>query len=103
MFPMSTVGDNTLGGGAHGLQCCPHSLTGSIIMGSPNVYALGSPVARVMDNGAHTCPHCPINILATGSFTVHANNIPVVRVGDTVNECCGAGTVITGKATVFSG
>lgn len=96
------VGDMTVGTGSHGLKCCPHTIIGFVIIGSPDVYANEMNMARIGDITIHNCPHCPIGILLTGSPDVYANKIQVSRMGDSVNEVCGSGTVVTGSPDVIA-
>lgn len=99
----SRVGDTTVGTGTHGLKCCPHTFTGTIIQGSTNVTVNGRPAARKFDLTAHACPHCGVGIIIGGSQTVVANGIGTARVGDAVNEICGNGVIINGSGNVTSG
>ncbi len=71
---------------------------GSIIKGSPNVFANNKPVARVGDNvsghgkGPHRGP-----VMAAGSGNVLTNNIPTCRAGDPAtcgHPASGSGNVI---------
>ena len=93
--------DITIGFGTHGKNCCPHSIVGFIITGSPNVYTNGIMSGRTTDLGIHTCPHCGINIMLGGSSNTFINNLSSHRIGDPVSEICGAGISITGSPNVI--
>lgn len=93
----------TIGTGTHGLPCCPHTFTGTIITGKVTVLINGIPAARITDITAHACPHCGIGIIIGGSSTVNAGGIGVAHIGDPVNEICGSGAIIGGSSNVKSG
>lgn len=71
---------------------------GAIVQGSPNVFANGSPVARIGDavaghgKGPHAGP-----VMASGSGNVFTNNIQTCRAGDTAT--CGHPS--SGSGNVF--
>ena len=71
---------------------------GAIIQGSSNVFANGSPVARVGDavaghgRGSHRSP-----VMAAGSSNVFANGIAVCRAGDPAT----CGHPASGSSNVF--
>jgi len=99
---VTRVNDLTIGVGSHGGKCCPHTITGVVMIGSPDVFSNDLNNGRIGDIAIHDCPHCPIGILLTGSSDVYANGIPFSRLGDQVNEVCGSGTVITASSDVFA-
>ena len=89
---------------AHGNQCCPHSPSGPIIQGSPNVFINGLPAARKGDPGIHIfcCGPNKFNI-SGGSGTVFVNGKPLARKGDSTSHCGGSGSIQGGSGDVFSG
>ncbi|GHU52648.1 hypothetical protein AGMMS49975_08890 [Clostridia bacterium] len=88
---------------SHGAPCCPHSVTGIIIEGSPNSNANGLPVARFGDAVEHNCPHCGTGNVSSASGTVNANGKGVARLGDTVTYPGGSGTIVTASENVNVG
>ena len=102
MPALSRIGDITVGIANHGLECCPHSITGIRTTGSPDTFINNLASSRAnIDLSAHTCPHCGVNICVTGSPNVLTNNKLNHRVGDTVNEFCGTGTTVTGSPDTY--
>jgi uncharacterized Zn-binding protein involved in type VI secretion len=77
------VGSVTQGIGDHGLECCPHVVTGVIAQGSPDTFGEGKALARAnIDFAPHDCPHCPTSFIVQGSPDVFVNGYPLHRVGD---------------------
>ncbi|MHB1000107.1 MAG: PAAR domain-containing protein [Armatimonadota bacterium] len=79
---------------SHGCAACPHSVTGHIESGSPNVLVRGKPAARVGDNGHHsTC--CGPNTfkITSGDSGVLINGKPAARNGDATLHCGGKGNI----------
>ena len=103
MSQIARVTDTHEGICNHGLPCCPHSVTGTIVIGSPDVFANDLQVARLNDDVEHNCPHCGTGFISSCSSTVFANNIGVARLGDAVTYPAGSGTIITGSEDVFVG
>lgn len=87
----------------HGLPCCPHAVSGTIIEGSENVLTNGRNTARLNDKVIHNCPHCGTGHISSGSSSVLANGMPVARVGDKVSYPGGSGIIITGSDNVKAG
>jgi len=87
----------------HGLDCCPHNVTGVIVSASGNVNANGRGVARLEDSVTHNCPHCGTGKISSASGTVKANGKGVARLGDAVTYPGGRGTIITASGNVFAG
>lgn len=87
---------------SHGAKCCPHSVIGPAVSGSPNVFLEGLPMLRVGDPGVHSAC-CASNSwqCAAGSTDVFVNGIPAVRRGDATRHCGGAGAMVNGSTTVF--
>lgn len=85
---------------SHGAPCCPHSVTGTIIEGSPERSANGLNVARLNDKVEHNCPHCGTGFISSASSTVFANGRGVARLGDTVTYPGGSGTITTASGDV---
>lgn len=71
-------------------------INGTIIAGSPDVYATGFPVARVGDAGICNI-HGSVTV-ATGSLDVLTNGLPTARVNDTMS--CAA-VIISGAITII--
>ena len=104
MQPIATVNSISVGFGSHGSMCCPHSMTGVMVKGSPDTYAAGLNVVRVSDLGSHAgCPHCQTNLTVQGAVMVYANGISVSRAGDAETEVCGMGNIVSGINTVLAG
>lgn len=93
----SRLYDITIGIGSHGYPCCPHSIVGFRITGSPNHSTNNLPTSRVYDFAIHTCGHCGVNMCITGSPNKSINNLATHRVHDIVTEFCGIGTTVTGS------
>ena len=90
---------------SHGLLCCPHSVSGVFIQGSPNVLTNGRPTVRLNDALVSSCPHCGGvgGRASSASGTVFANGRGVVRAGDSVVYPGGGGTVNNGSPNVNAG
>jgi len=101
MPALSRLGDITIGIADHGLDCCPHTVVGVRISGSPDTKTNNQDTSRVTDIAVHTCPHCAINMCVTGSPNVITNNLQDHRVGDVVTEFCGVGNTVTGSPDTF--
>ena len=95
--------DNHMGICAHGAQCCPHSVIGTIVQGSPNVFVNGRPAARLNDMVRHSCPHCGVGWVDSASSSVFANGIPVARSGDRVRYPGGRGSILSGSSNTIVG
>ncbi|TNH04333.1 PAAR domain-containing protein [Testudinibacter sp. TR-2022] len=82
----------------------PPDPDGTIILGSPNVFANNLPLAyAAMDNSDVTIAckdHSPPTMIAEGSETVFVNGLPVARKGD--RTTCDA-KINSGSANVFIG
>jgi len=100
---VARVSDEHMGICSHGLPCCPHSVVGTIIEGSPNVNANDLAVARLGDPVVHSCPHCGTGNVASSSGTVKANGMGVAREGDAVIYPGGSGVITTASLDVFAG
>jgi len=89
---------------AHGCPACPHTATGMIIGGSPNVFVNSLPASRVDDMGIHAACCGPNMYTATkGSGTVIVNGKGVHRKDDEQAHCGGKGKSIAGSSDVFAG
>jgi uncharacterized Zn-binding protein involved in type VI secretion len=86
----------------HGAPCCPHSVVGTIIEGSPDTNANALPVARLNDNVIHDCPHCGTGYVSSASDTVIVNGRGVARLGDSVTYPGGGGTITTASPDVIA-
>lgn len=75
----------------------PGSHGGSVVTGSPNVYANGKKVARVGDT--YACPIHGPNPIVSGSPDAYANGVKVARVGD--STACGA-TLVDGSPDTYA-
>ena len=102
-MPLARVTDTHVGVCCHGAPCCPHNVVGSIVEGSPDVYANSLKVARLNDKVIHDCPHCGTGWISTASGTVRANGIGVARLGDSVTYPGGGGTIVTASNNVNAG
>jgi len=98
---LARIGDISIGTGTHGLPCCPHTIIGVIVTGSPNTNCNNKPVARKPDIVAHSCPHCGIGVTLTAATKTFCNNIPVHRLNDLVFWTCGIGVTITASPDTF--
>jgi uncharacterized Zn-binding protein involved in type VI secretion len=103
MPEIARVTDTHRGTCSHGQRCCPHSVTGTIIEGSPDTSANGLAVARLNDAVRHNCPHCGTGNISSASATVKANGIGVARIGDTVRYPGGSGVIVSGSENVKAG
>lgn len=97
------VGDMHVGICGHGAICCPHSVSGPIVEGSPNVFTNGRPQARLGDLVSHDCPHCGVGWISSASGSVFANSKGHARIGDTVVYPGGSGVIVESSTDVFSG
>jgi uncharacterized Zn-binding protein involved in type VI secretion len=99
------VTDINIGICNHGLPCCPHTITGMIITGSPQVIYDGLPAARFGDMTISSCPHCG----GVGGFCIGSTprnsigGIPGHRKGDPVIEPFGMSITITGSPKCSDG
>lgn len=105
MSAVTRVGDSTTGICDLGLPDCPHSISGTNSIGSPNVFINGKPAHRQGDIGSTNCPHGGTFTSVIGSSSVFVNGKPLTRIGDTTNcNTCGqSGTHNTGSPNVFAG
>ena len=103
MPALARVTDEHRGICGHGAPCCPHSVVGTIIQGSPDTNANGLPVARLNDSIEHNCPHCGTGHVSSCSSTVKANGIGVARLGDSVTYPGGGGTITIASGDVNAG
>lgn len=87
----------------HGAPCCPHTVSGPIVEGSPNTFTNGLAQARDGDLVHHNCPHCGIGWVVASSETVFVNGKSIARIGDTVIYPGGSGVIIKSSENVFSG
>ncbi|MCL2201270.1 MAG: PAAR domain-containing protein [Oscillospiraceae bacterium] len=87
----------------HGEGCCPHSVSGTITGGSPNVTVGGLGVARMDDPVTHSCPHCGTGRISSASGSVTVNGRGAARVGDSVTYPGGSGTITSGSANASFG
>lgn len=87
----------------HGQICCPHSVVGSIIGGSDDVFTNNLQQARDGDLVSHNCPHCGTGHIVASSATVFVNGKAVARLGDTVIYPGGNGMIASASDDVFSG
>jgi len=98
----SRLFDFTIGVGSHGLDCCPHTIVGVRISGSPDTSVNGRATSRAFaDIAIHSCPHCGINLCIGGSPDVLTNNLKDHRLGDSETEMCGSGVTVTGSPDTF--
>ena len=103
MTRIARVTDEHRGVCSHGAPCCPHSVVGRIVTGSPDVFANGFHVARLNDRVKHNCPHCGTGHISSASGSVFANGMPVARLGDSVTYPGGSGTIAAASPDVFAG
>ena len=93
-------------GDSHGsVLCCPHNVTGPIIMGAPSVLINGKPAVREQNEGIHAIC-CGPNTFRVwrGSETVFIEGYAAARKGDETYHCGYAtGTIIEGSSDVFIG
>ena len=95
--------DSHVGVCNHGLRCCPHNVTGTIVGGSSDTFINGLAVARLLDPVAHDCPHCGIGYVSSASSTVLINGLGAAREGDTVTYPGGGGVITSGSPNVNTG
>ncbi len=105
MISSARATDLIMGVCSHGLPCCPHTVTGMIIMGSPKVQYDGLPAARFGDMVITTCPHCGGvgSICLGGAQKNLIDGIPAHRLGDSYVGPFGNGIIITGSPKCFDG
>lgn len=96
MSKIARVGDKHSGICDHGLDCCPHHVTGIIIGGSDNVNN-HSEVARDKDKVIHNCPHCGTGYIVASTNDVHVNGKNIAIIGDTVIYPGGSGKIVSGS------
>ena len=87
----------------HGAPCCPHSVVGTIVQGSPDTNINGLAAARLNDAVVHNCPHCGTGYVSSASGTVNINGIPAARLGDSVTYPGGGGTITTASGDTNTG
>ena len=87
----------------HGAPCCPHSVVGTIVEGSPDTNINGLPAARLGDLVIHNCPHCGIGWVTSSSGTVNINGRGAARLGDVVTYPGGGGVITTASGDVRAG
>ncbi len=105
MPPQGRLGDKSKAmADKHGGLCCPHTVIGPAIQGSPNVFVNFRPALRVGDRGIHA-PCCGPNMWKAqkGSATVFINKKAAHRKGDTDKHCGGSGKLIEGSPDVIVG
>lgn len=79
---------------AHGCPACPHPVQGPLIMGSPDFYLDGKPVARVGDRGVHAaCCGANRYEVTEGYNEVLINGKPVAVKGSRTRHCGGTGAL----------
>ena len=100
MPAQARVTDEHRGTCSHGASCCPHSVVGTIIEGSPDTFVNGLQAARLNDSVVHNCPHCGTGHISSASGTVSVNGIPAARLGDAVTYPGGGGTITTSSENV---
>ncbi len=88
---------------SHGAPCCPHSVSGPIVEGSPDIITNGLQQARDGDLVHHDCPHCGVGWIQASSETVFINGRRIARLGDTVIYPGGSGKIVESSPDVFSG
>lgn len=103
MINVARVTDRHEGICDHGAPCCPHSVTGPIVEGSPNVITNGLLQARDGDLVHHNCPHCGIGWIVASTETVFVNNKKIARLGDKVVYPGGSGKIVEYSPDVFAG
>ena len=104
MPQVTRISDATTGTCNLGLDCCPHSRSGTNSTGSPNVFVNQKAAHRLGDIGPTNCPHGGTFASSSGSSTVFVNNLPLTRIGDTTTcQSCGlAGNHSSGSQNVFA-
>lgn len=91
----SRLFDFTIGVGSHGADCCPHTIVGFRITGSPDTNVNGLKTSRsIVDLSVHTCPHCGVNLCIGGSLDVYTNAYKDHCRGDIETEFCGTGITV---------
>lgn len=101
----SRVTDMNIGTCNHGLKCCPHTVVGMIISGSPDVKYDGLSVARFGDFTISDCPHCggAGGVCIGGAPKNTINGMPGHKKGDPVLEPFGTSITVTGSSTCKDG
>ena len=96
MALVARIGDTGIG------TCYCHkksrTVTGTIIIGSSNIFANGKGRARIGDIVMCDCGHTATLIM--GNSTVLSNNIPQSRMGDMFAGGCVIGTIISSSSNV---
>lgn len=103
MSRFARVTDQHKGICGHGAPCCPHSVSGPIVEGSPDVVTNGLQQARDGDLVHHDCPHCGIGWIVASSETVFVNDKKIARLGDVVTYPGGSGKIVEGSPDAFAG
>jgi uncharacterized Zn-binding protein involved in type VI secretion len=91
---------------AHGKPCCPHTVEGPAVQGSPNVFVNSQAALREGDKGINEERKCCGTNTWTakeGSATVFINCKPAHRLDDKTVHCGGPGNLIEGSPDVFVG
>ncbi len=105
-MPAATrLGDSTTGTCNLGLDCCPHSRSGTNSQVSGNVFINGLGVHRLSDTGPTNCPHGGTFKSISASATVFANGMGITRIGDTTvcTSCGQSGSHVAGSPDVIVG
>lgn len=97
------ITDKTTGTCNLGLDCCPHSRSGTNNTGSPNVYINDLSCHRLGDTGPTNCPHGGTFESTEGSPNVFVNDKPKTRITDTTicQNCGQSGNHVTGSPNVI--
>lgn len=103
MARAARVSDQHRGTCSHGAPCCPHSVVGTIVGGSPTGRINGLQAARLGDSVNHSCPHCGTGHISSASGTVRVNGIPSARLDDSVTYPGGGGVITTASEDVSIG
>jgi len=90
--------DTTFGVCDHGLPCCPHTITGIFLGGSPDCQCNRMEMQRLFDTTLHSCPHCPVGMVISGSSGKKVNGQGAARQGDPVTEIFGTGIITSGSS-----
>ena len=94
---IARIGDTHHGICSHGYDCCPHSVSGTIVGGSGNV-SNHSGVARNGDAVVHNCPHCGTGHIVASVQDVNVNGKQIAIIGDTVIYPGGSGVIDSGSS-----
>lgn len=103
-MPASTrISDSTVGTCDLGLECCPHSRSGTNSTGSPDVFINNLKSHRLTDTGPTNCPHSGTFESVEGSPNVFVNGLPKTRITDTTIclNCGQSGNHVSGSQDVF--